>query len=100
MEEVSKLYAYIQTLPNGPQKTHFLKKVSMWPDWEDITDETLCYSTLLSVQFESSRKIPGTPQPYTKPSRAWKKVSEWERTQLTRTETLCICPGRLSHIKV
>lgn len=27
LEEVSKLYAYIQSLPSGAQKTHFLKKV-------------------------------------------------------------------------
>ena len=27
LEEVSKLYAYVQSLPSGAQKTHFLKKV-------------------------------------------------------------------------
>ena len=169
LEEVSKLYAYIQSLPSGAQKTHFLKKVRamgfLWTLQASIvagasTDRglcvlrcnavalhcqfpvtlhyqlpvspcivksvspyivnplspyvvnflspytvtlchptlslpvtlhchslslytvTLCHPTLsLStitahcfIQFESSRKIPGTPQPYTKPSKAWKKV--------------------------
>ena len=96
LEEVSKLYAYVQSLPSGAQKTHFLKKVGMRSAFLGRADGGMvcgrsltcsptfthsntgafhCHTTCCSVQFESTRKIPGTPQPYTKPSRAWKKVA-------------------------
>lgn len=63
LEEVEKLYSYVQSLPDGPQKAQFLKK------------------------YESGKGFPSTPQPTKTSSKLWKMLTPSKSRQRKRVDT-------------
>lgn len=80
LAEISSLYEYVQKMPDGPQKAHFLKRVSipqssLWAyclvgSMMQKVSSLPNWGSLVLLQFETGNKIPGTPVGYVKQSKS------------------------------